>query len=282
MTHHRIISADGTELAVQDIGPRGAPVILFQHGWSQSHLSFARQFALADQFRLILPDLRGHGMSDKPEAFTSYDNSRPWAEDIRAIITALDLHQVTLVGWSMGGWGALDYLEHFGGDRLAGLIFVGSSITRGTDLGAEVNEIRHHPDVKATAMYGEDLGENLIATEKFLRRCFHQQPNADDFAQMMGFNMMVPPAIRFACRMRMKDHRPSLAPVTCPIQIAWGQQEGIVPKPMQQEFLDCNPRAKPMIYAHSGHAPFWEEHELFNQNLAAFVLNATGSESEVA
>jgi pimeloyl-ACP methyl ester carboxylesterase len=50
-----------------------------------------------------------------------YDNSRPWAEDMQAIITGLALDTPLLVGWSMGGWVVMDYLEHFGDAALAGV-----------------------------------------------------------------------------------------------------------------------------------------------------------------
>jgi len=111
---HSITGHGGVQLCVHDLGPETAPAIILVHGWSQCHLSFARQAALAEGFRLILPDLRGHGQSDKPLGPACYDNSRPWAEDMQAIITSLALDAPLLVGWSMGGWVVMDYLEHFG------------------------------------------------------------------------------------------------------------------------------------------------------------------------
>ena len=125
---HLITGHGGVQLRVHDLGPEAAPAIILVHGWSQCHLSFERQAALAGQFRLILPDLRGHGQSDKPLEPACYDSSDPWAEDIQTIIQTLDLKSPLLVGWSMGGWVVMDYLEHFGDSALAGVGLIGSSI----------------------------------------------------------------------------------------------------------------------------------------------------------
>ena len=96
-----------------DIGKIDAPVIIMIHGYSQCGLSFLRQHTLAETHRLIIPDLRGHGRSDKPISADAYDNSKPWANDIKAIIDALGLQNPILLGWSMGGWLVQDYIRIF-------------------------------------------------------------------------------------------------------------------------------------------------------------------------
>ena len=71
-----VIGGGGTRLHVREWGRRDAPPILFVHGWSQHHLAFRRQFesALADEFRLVAFDLRGHGMSAAPGDIVIGDN----------------------------------------------------------------------------------------------------------------------------------------------------------------------------------------------------------------
>ena len=63
---HQIKGSGGVMLSVLDLGLKSSPVIILIHGWSQCHLSFERQTELAERFRLIFQDLRGHGQSDKP------------------------------------------------------------------------------------------------------------------------------------------------------------------------------------------------------------------------
>ena len=59
----------GLRLHVREWGDREGPPILLIHGWSQSQLCWARQVAggLAEDFHLVTFDLRGHGMSEKPD-----------------------------------------------------------------------------------------------------------------------------------------------------------------------------------------------------------------------
>ena len=245
------------------------------HGYSQCGLSFLRQHALADNFRVIIPDLRGHGQSDKPLNADAYDTSTPWAHDVRAIIDTLSLQNPVLVGWSMGGWVVNDYIRTFGDAEIAGLALVGSSITTGHMLPPAALAARtNNPDVAATAMRGDDLAANLTATAKFVQVCFSTPLSADDLAFMTGFNMLCPPAVRNACRSRNEDYRPSSANMTKPALILWGKHEQLAPAPMGEQAMDVFPNASALIYENSGHAPFWEEADRFNTDLSAFADQA--------
>src|SRR5258708_34162750 len=99
MKTHQIIGGGGTQLYVEESGnPSGQP-ILFLHGFSQSRLAWRKQMQsdLANDFRLISMDLRGHGNSDKPQ--DAYTDSRCWADDVNATISTLRLERPVLTGW---------------------------------------------------------------------------------------------------------------------------------------------------------------------------------------
>ncbi len=79
MKTHRITGGGGTKLHLVETGnPSGRP-ILFIHGVSQCWLVWSRQLSsdLADDYRLVAMDMRGHGLSEKPR--DGYTDSRPWA-----------------------------------------------------------------------------------------------------------------------------------------------------------------------------------------------------------
>jgi non-heme chloroperoxidase len=98
MKAHRITGGGGRQLHVVETGfPRGRP-ILFIHGFSQCWLAWRRQLNsdLADDYRLVAMDLRGHGLSDKPRA--DYNDSKLWADDVNAVIQALNLEYPILCG----------------------------------------------------------------------------------------------------------------------------------------------------------------------------------------
>ena len=127
-THVR--APDGTRLAVYEWGNPAGPEVLLVHGFAQSHLCFVPQFqsALAQQFRLVAFDQRGHGASDQPSDPAAYQGSRVWADDIATVLDAMRLERPVLVGWSMGGRVIRQYLMTHGDGRLAGLNFVASLV----------------------------------------------------------------------------------------------------------------------------------------------------------
>ena len=134
MKIHSVTGGNGVKLHVRESGKADAPAILFIHGWSQNHLCWRRQFdsGLADEFRLVAFDLRGHGMSGMPPESENYTSAQAWADDIRAIIDELGLKPVVLVGWSYAGFVICDYIRAFGEDAVAGINFAGAAVTLNT------------------------------------------------------------------------------------------------------------------------------------------------------
>lgn len=272
MIAHQVTSGDGTKLAVFEQGPSQAPTLLFSHGWSQHHLSWSKQKPLAKTFRLLSWDHRGHGASDKPLNAEAYNHSAPWAGDVQAILDQLCSGPVILVGWSMGGWVAMDYLRTHGDARLSGLCLIGSSVTTGRYSPPEVFAQRSNdPVLAAKGMYSRDQEENLNDTVDFVRICFHQQPAPDDFARMVGFNMMVPPEAREAARRRHEDYRITARATRIPTLIHWGEHDRLAPSVMGQEAVQAFPNAKALAYDDCGHAPFWEAADRFNADLTTFA-----------
>lgn len=111
---------------VQDAGGPGRPIVLI-HGWPLSGESWSAQVpALAAAgYRPITYDRRGFGRSDKPGSGYDYDTL---TEDLGALMEELDLHDVTLVGFSMGGGEVARYVTKYGQDRLHSVVFA-SAVT---------------------------------------------------------------------------------------------------------------------------------------------------------
>ena len=78
MKTHRVTGGAGVQLHVVETGNPGGRPILFLHGVSQCWLTWSRQMnsELADDYRLVAMDLRGHGLSEKPRE--GYTDSRIW------------------------------------------------------------------------------------------------------------------------------------------------------------------------------------------------------------
>ncbi|MFI7545448.1 alpha/beta fold hydrolase [Actinoplanes sp. NPDC049599] len=113
----------GIELHYDDYGT-GAPVVLI-HGWPLSSRSWEAQIPalVADGHRVVTYDRRGFGHSSQPWHGYDYDT---FAADLDALLRHLDLREVTLVGFSMGGGEVARYLGTYGSDRIARAVFAGA------------------------------------------------------------------------------------------------------------------------------------------------------------
>ena len=91
MKIHTVEGGGGLRLHVREWGDPDGPPIVFIHGWSQNHLCWVKQYesALADEFRLVAYDLRGHGMSSAPLEAEHYADATLWADDVAAILDRL-------------------------------------------------------------------------------------------------------------------------------------------------------------------------------------------------
>jgi non-heme chloroperoxidase len=111
------------EIYYEDHGS-GKPVVLI-HGWPLSGASWEKQVAalLAEGHRVITYDRRGFGRSSQPSIGYEYDT---FAEDLNKLLTTLDLRDVALVGFSMGGGEVARYLGAHGSDRVRKAVFISS------------------------------------------------------------------------------------------------------------------------------------------------------------
>ena len=104
----RVALSTGVELDVVDMGPRDAPVLMFLHGFPESHRTWRSQLPhFAGRFRCIAPDQRGYRGSSHPQDVESYTTDKLIA-DVFALADALDVETFTVVGHDWGGavaWG---------------------------------------------------------------------------------------------------------------------------------------------------------------------------------
>ena len=268
-----VTGGGGVQLhALEGGNPRGRP-ILFIHGMSQSSLAWSRQLRsdLADDFRLVALDLRGHGLSEKPRE--GYADSRLWAEDISAVIRALRLQRPVLCGWSYGPLVILDYIRHHGEDGIGGVNFVAGVTKLGSDEATSV--ITPEFLGLVPGFFATDTEESVRSLESFLRLCFSREPSAAELYLMLGYNVAVPPYVRQALFSRSFDNDDLLPRIRKPALVTHGARDAVLSPAVVDQHKAGLAHAQVHLMANAGHAPFWDDAPTFNQRLRAFCDGLT-------
>jgi non-heme chloroperoxidase len=121
MTSSTIVTSDETEIYYKDWGK--GPVVTFSHGWPLSADAWDGQmlFLVQKGFRVVAHDRRGHGRSSQASSGNDMDG---YADDLAAVIEALDLNDATLVGHSTGGGEVARYIGRHGTKRVAKAVLI--------------------------------------------------------------------------------------------------------------------------------------------------------------
>jgi non-heme chloroperoxidase len=271
-----VVGGGGTRLHVREWGRKDAPPILFVHGWSQHHLAWKRQFesTLADEFRLVAIDLRGHGMSEAPGRVEDYTDGALWAADIKAVIEQRELVNPVLVSWSFGGFVISDYLSAYGDAAISGVNYVGWGVIMG-NTEEELRFVgRGFHDFYQGAI-SEDMPTAIAAMRGFVHACLGKSISQEDLETLIAFNVMVPRFTRLACTLRKAiDFTPVIAGLGVPVLATYGTKDTIALPIAGEHIVKVCKQASGSFYEGAGHAPFIEDPERFNRELAAFARKA--------
>jgi pimeloyl-ACP methyl ester carboxylesterase len=269
---YQIDGSGGVRLWAGEWGNPEGPPILFIHGFMQCHLSWQAQLEsdLANDFRLIAIDARGHGQSDKPDDMAAYQDGKHWAGDIAAVIKQLHLHKPVLAGWSYGGLIMLDYCQRYGCDDIAGINFVAAAVRRVADSNSPPPTI---PKARADLL-SDHLLTRISGTRAFLRACTAKPVDQETFETWLAFNMLVPRHVRQAMFDRELDFDPVLDTLPVPALVTYCLADALVLPHMGEHAMAHIPDAEASIYPDIGHAPFFEDSVRFNAELAEFVRRA--------
>ena len=260
----------GVMLRAHEWGRRDGPAILFVHGWSQCDMCWDAQVRspLAERFRMVSFDNRGHGMSEKPLNGGCYADGRLWAEDLAAVIERTNLDRPVLVAWSYGGFIVADYVRAYGDAGIAGIDLVGGAVLLRPPSFEHIG-----PGFLDNAMDASapDLRANIAAIRRFLRSCTAGPLPDELWSAALCWNMAVPAEIRGALIAREIDDGDIYPRLSVPILVTHGRNDKIVLPSMAEHMLAHCGTAVASWYEGVGHMPFIEDTERFNLELAAFV-----------
>jgi non-heme chloroperoxidase len=286
-------------LNIRDWG-QGNPIV-FIPGWPFGHEMFEYQFTQLPSlgYRCIGISMRGFGKSSKPWGEHTYD---VFADDLLSVLHSLNLSNVTLVGFSMGGAIALRYMARHGGNRIDNLVLCSAaapSFTKktgfpfGTEPGAvdDLIKLCHSDRAKLNADFGNIFfKDSSAATPQYL-----------EWLQSLG--MEASPHATAAClaTLRDSDLREEMQSVHVPTTLFHGLYDRICPFELAETMIapiDAMPivakamaseaeataggiRGATLIrFENSGHALFYEEKEKFNAELLRFIEKKSSGEEK--
>ncbi|GAA4266677.1 alpha/beta hydrolase [Frondihabitans peucedani] len=227
--HHGLFK--DTNLHVDDTGGTGRPVVLI-HGWPLSGESWSKQVdVFADAgYRVITYDRRGFGRSDKPKTGYDYDHL---TEDLHSVLEELDLNDVTLVGFSMGGGEVARYFSKYGVERLRSVVFASAvppylmktddnpngPLTK--DAAAEMTAGL----TKDEDAFYDDFTTSFFSVDGVLKVTEEERQDALRLAKQASKSAALEAMASFA----NTDFREDLTKVTVPALIIHGDGDGTVP-----------------------------------------------------
>jgi pimeloyl-ACP methyl ester carboxylesterase len=267
----KIRTPDGVMISAQEWGNPDGLEILLIHGFSQSHLSWSRQFGseLAKTFRIITYDIRGHGGSEKPLDAAHYRDHKRWAEELNAVMEGAKLKRPVLVGWSYGGRILVEYLMEYGDINIAGINFVGA-------FTKVVPELLGPATPAVMKMVSENPVENIENTRTFLEFSTAKALPTDELELMLAYNMVAPAKVRRHLLHRPAAYEATLRKITVPVLVTHGTQDRVALVLMARYTESVVANAQVSLYEGVGHMPFWEDAPRFNRELGEFVTKCNG------
>lgn len=266
-------SGNDIKLHYQDLGT-GQPVVLI-HGWPLSGAMWDYQLAELPKhnLRVIAYDRRGFGQSSKPFDGYNYDT---FADDLKALLDELDLQNVTLVGFSMGGGEIARYMGRHGGARVARVAFISAvtpyllkddsnpdGVPEGVfdDMVKQINKDR--ADFLQTfgkQFYGVSLVSHPVS----------QAHLEGDFARAyMASHKATIDCVRAFSE---TDFRNDLTQIHVPTLIIHGDDDKTVPIEASGELTaNALPNAHYIVYSGAPHGLFYTEKDRLTQDLLSFV-----------
>jgi pimeloyl-ACP methyl ester carboxylesterase len=175
-----------------------------------------------------------------------------------------------LVGWSLGGRVLRQYLMHYGDGTLCGINFLASRPIEDPGIVGPASKAMQN----ATA---RDLAGRIATSLAFLRACYEKQPDETDFITAVAYNFMLPFEIRDAIGGWATDPgavRKALAAIKVPTLVTHGRRDQLILPEAAAMTAAAIRGATISLYDDCGHAPFYEDAERYNRELAAFVAQA--------
>jgi pimeloyl-ACP methyl ester carboxylesterase/tetratricopeptide (TPR) repeat protein len=246
VTLHRVRLANGVALQYAQRGPLDGPALLMLHGYSDSWRSFSRVLPLLpSRLRVIVPDQRGHGDSDRPDRGYTMDD---FADDAIQLLDALRVKQAIVVGHSMGTFVARRVAERAPA-RVERLVLVAGGLTA---RNAVVQQLRREVSALDDPVDPSFVRAFQVSTihrpvpDQFLERAIDESRKLSAHVWKEAID-------------GMWNNAPEKQPIRVPTIVLGGTRDSVFAVAEQEALADSIPGASLKMLDDIGHAVHWED-----------------------
>ncbi|MDJ0570186.1 MAG: alpha/beta hydrolase [Pleurocapsa sp. MO_192.B19] len=275
--HHFISTPDGIRLHAVSCGSFEAEqCLVFIAGWRMSVKWWHQQLIeLSQIFRCVAIDMRGYG---KSESHTDNNTVPQHAQDLKLVLEHLELESPVVIGWSLGASTILSYVDRFDQQELSAIVLIDQSpkiiSDRTWKLGLGTGEFsldNMKSFLSALESNDEVFIQNLLP-QLFATGFWDTIPSRDKH-WMVREILKTPTDIASSLledHMR-RDWRDVLSKISIPTLVVAGGVSQIYPLQSSEYIAQTIEKAQFSVFAHCGHAPFYEEPRGFNHLIKDFV-----------
>lgn len=278
-----LTTKDGTEIYFKDWGK--GPVVTFSHGWPLNSDAWDGQmlFLAQNGFRVVAHDRRGHGRSSQA---SSGNDMNGYADDLAAVIEALDLQDATLVGHSTGGGEVARYIGRHGTKRVAKAVLIAAvpPIMLKTEANPEGLPIEVFDGIRAglvedRSQYYRDLAPMFYGANR--KGTNVSQGTLDQF-WLWSMQAGLLNAYESVKAFSETDFTEDLKKFDVPTLVVHGEDDQIVPvKDSARKSAKLIKGAKDIYYSGAPHGITATHQDQINADLLAFISNRDVASSAI-
>jgi pimeloyl-ACP methyl ester carboxylesterase len=262
----RFARVNGIRMAYRMQGA-GPPLVLVM-GYRLSSVAWPTSFveALADQYTVVTPDNRGTGLSDKPVDGYAIANM---ARDIHGLLDELEIPNVHMLGYSMGGAIAQEFVRQFP-DRIRHLVLCATMCggVRATYAKASVTRVMREIDGLSPEQIARRIWQVTYAPA-YLRR--HQELAEDQTQREVSVPTPLHSAdLQFQAFAEF-DGSKALADIACPTLVLTGDLDELIPPQNSAMMASMIPNARLVIVPGGGHRVLWETPDECTDVITEFI-----------
>ena len=283
-------SDDGVRLHYRESGD--GPAVVLLHGLTASSLYFQKQIpALAGNFRIIAPDLRGHGESS---ASSDHLTIPRLAMDLKQLLVEMTITKASFIGWSMGAQVIFEYIKNYSCKDIEKIVIIDMTprLMKSADwncglpgvFSRKQGDFGHEDNLYLLSMMLDNWeAYSRVIAQRILNKSLYNEKMefnaAADFKGKEDLPWLYEEAKKnkacvvaaFWISMAMQDYRPVLPNIAVPCLLTYGTESNYYP-PENYEYMQKQiPRARVIPFAGCGHALHIQDPELFNKTVMNFL-----------